>query len=1025
MVSKVKSSSIAGKLLFSKHWTSQHTVPLCSTKSLQIESDSFSYLSKLKYLDLSNNNIKSLPLKLPQNIRVLSFIATLLGNLHTSDFQNLLFLETILLGNNCNEAALSELCNNNFSIENLTFSSKTFSHLGIPYNNLTEVPHWLLSPSLLGLNLQGNPIHLIRSNDFQTCPNLTRLTLSWTSKFDKIPLTIMKGAFDNLNKLVVLELAGNMLKQLPNFSLHHKPHLLGLGLAFNCLKMSVHDPSNISTAPLIGLQLNGNTFCDNKIYPSKTRIHKLRLRDAFSKMTELISLDYGAFTAISLPLQAMFWDLSYGYQYDIVDEESIRVLKDLSKLRKLSLALNGIRFVDMSAFCLLNLTFLDLGINQIERLSFETSQPLRMKRNIENRFDERMLTMLMHHHKHYLSDTSKHSFLLLHRNAITRIPIDAFKCFTTISYLDLSYNQINYINNYTFMHMKQLEVLDLQFNPIRRIHPDSTKSLAKLSTLSLNYTTFQKDFTLRFLTNLSSGITLHYGDITDNIYRLLAAYRKNASHFSEVVAIHFTGIPIPIYDVANNAPIFSPFPNLQQIILTKAQLTTTLGDHFFGGVNKVTNVISHNCQLRNYPYKALKQLKQLMHLDLSQNDIEVLNRSWFNSSQTLISLDLSYNFIGYIEPGTFEILVKSGLKDLDLSHNYISDVSHSIIGIAVLKNLRYLDLRKNMLSCDCSLKDNFGWLIYSNDTKLVLSGFLSKCPAVVENYYGGCLRCFTVTSSHSQSLFMHSLINTCEVDFLIILIVCFTMFTLSFQILSITFNSKSFKNWFIKLWSRNTLLQNFQNNDDNLQPKIYAYDGFVFFDKNDSTIGDWVDNMLVPNLKNGYPSFRIGVAGKEEWCGDTQVKQLLLKMEASRKTIVLLAESYAQSSQCKYVLSVLEEYVHSNSENRSIVITFSQRALAGRAFQMRRRRCQWSVLNHPDPSLDDVLFWELLRNAIASKQRSVFQQILICIYEFDFTFSFWSESRLKLMLFVRVIHHVGPTLPNQESWKIMNMFKYV
>ena len=319
----------------------------------------------------------------------------------------------------------------------------------------------------------------------------------------------------------------------------------------------------------------------------------------------------------------MFWDLSYGYQYDIVDEESIRVLKDLSKLRKLSLALNGIRFVDMSAFCLLNLTFLDLGINQIERLSFETSQPLRMKRNIENKFDERMLTMLKLHHKHYLSDTSKHSFLLLNRNAITQIPIDAFKCFTTISYLDLSYNQINYIDNNTFMHMKQLEVLDLQFNPIRRIHDDSTKSLAKLSTLSLNYTTFQKDFTLRFLTNLSSSITLHYGDITDNIYRLLAAYRKNASHFSEVVAIHFTGIPIPIYDVANNAPIFSPFPNLQQIILTKAQLTTALGDHFFGGVNKVTNVILHNCQLRNYPYKALKQVKQLMHLDLSQNDIEV------------------------------------------------------------------------------------------------------------------------------------------------------------------------------------------------------------------------------------------------------------------------------------------------------------------------------------------------------------------------------------------------------------------
>ena len=181
------------------------------------------------------------------------------------------------------------------------FFFQKLTSIRIPYNNLTKVPRLLLSSSLLGLNLRGNPIHLIKADDFQTCPNLTHLTLSWASKFDKIPLTIIKGAFDNLNKLKILDLAGNMLRTLSYFSMHSKPHFLGLGLAFNCLKMSVHDPADISSASLIELQISGNTFCNSKTYPSKPRIHRLLLKENFVKLTKLESLEYGAITKVKTP----------------------------------------------------------------------------------------------------------------------------------------------------------------------------------------------------------------------------------------------------------------------------------------------------------------------------------------------------------------------------------------------------------------------------------------------------------------------------------------------------------------------------------------------------------------------------------------------------------------------------------------------------------------------------------------------------------------------------------------------------
>ena len=143
----------------------------------------------------------------------------------------------------------------------------------------------------------------------------------------------------------------------------------------------------------------------------------------------------------------------------------------------------------------------------------------------------------------------------------------------------------------------------------------------------LNYSTYQGEFTLQFLSHLSNNITLEYGDVTDNIYRLLAAYRKNSTRFRKIISIKLTDIPIPIYEVANNNPIFEPFPNLNQITLLKARLSTSLGDNFFGRITDVTNVALRNYELREFPYNALRKLPNLVYLDLSNNYIECFNKS--------------------------------------------------------------------------------------------------------------------------------------------------------------------------------------------------------------------------------------------------------------------------------------------------------------------------------------------------------------------------------------------------------------
>ena len=146
----------------------------------------------------------------------------------------------------------------------------------------------------------------------------------------------------------------------------------------------------------------------------------------------------------------------------------------------------------------------------------------------------------------------------------------------------------------------------------------------------------------------------------------------------------------------------------------------------------------------------------------------------------------------------------------------------------------------------------------------------------------------------------------------------------------------------------------------------YAFDGFIYYDKEDKIIADWVDFVLVPKLEQDKTSFQICVVGKDDWCGATEVEQLLLRMEASRKTIVLLSGNFSKSYQCRYVLAVLEEWIYSQGKDKSITITFASHPPDVETFRIRHHRNPGSVLNY-SVSLNEAnlnpVSWELLKNS--------------------------------------------------------------
>ena len=958
-----------------------HSIILsCKSNHLEISSNAFKSLSNLKYLDLSGNLLKNIPTGLPKNLLVLNIFFSRLGQLNSSHVKDLTSLRVVRLSSNCFGKSTTSFCIQNFSIEHFSLPSSNLSYLDLSFNNLTNVPSKLFSNTLLGLNLRGNPIHNISRNDFKNCTSLTHLYLSWTAKYDFVPLNIHPHALINLNNLKHLDLSGNMLKNWSQHTLPNNSQLQAWNLAFNCFKEHVQDPSFLpSLKNLIILDLSGNTFCSSQFYPNRPTVSVMKLGSAFFKFPNLETLLLGTTTQPTETILFFEYFIANGVKFDTVDSESLKVLRNLTRLHTLEMSLVGIRNLSMKAFeGLKNLKNLQLKYNHIGEPQMQndgkqttlSKHVLKHKSPVSHGFPEisvspnRPQLSL----ERLLSFKPNQSWLELSRNAISDLHKYPLKYFPMTTNLDLSDNRINYISADAFQNLTKLIEINLKFNPIRFIHPNALNRLTDLSKFMLHFTVYQEEFNLTFLQNSASDLVLQYGDISNNFFRLMEYYWEDNITINTVTNLQLSNIQIRIYDIATNKNIFKPFPNLTQLSIEGGKATYPLQNKFFDGVSGLNRLVMTNCWLQKFPYEALSTLPYLTHLDLSYNEMHKLEPFYFsNISTNLLIFNMSHNFINHITPDTFQHLMQRcpNLKTIDLSFNDIVYIGPNVIGKSVLERLTYFDLRGNVFECDCTLSENFGVLIQKGMRKLVLPGFLPVCDQAVQDYYGGCLTCRGQSFTPSISLFQYSLTNHCQQLFLTFLSLSCATFVFLFVTLTLLANSRFMKNFLIKALSVNVI--GVKQSKLNNKSRKYAFDGFVYYDKEDETIADWVDFVLVPNLEQGDPSFKVCVVDKNDWCGAPQVEQLLLRMEASRKTIVLLSGKFSASTQCQYVLGVLEEWLYTKGIDKSILITFAPHPPRKGTFQTRHRRNPGSVLNYA-ASLNEEnsapMFWELLRNSM-------------------------------------------------------------
>ncbi|XP_047443837.1 podocan [Mugil cephalus] len=215
-----------------------------------MDNETFSHLSSLECLDLSNNNLSVVPKGLPRNLVLLHLEKNSIRSIPGDALTPVRNLEYLLLHNNKLRSR---------SIHPAAFQGLKKLHTLHMYNNLLErVPRGLPRRAKT-LMLLHNSISEIARNDLSLLYTLTELNLSYNKLTSS---KIQRDAFRKLRLLETLDLSGNSLLTMP----------LGLPRSLRVLEIKNNQLNSIPDGALTGMEklqkliLSDNQLKLNSVY---------------------------------------------------------------------------------------------------------------------------------------------------------------------------------------------------------------------------------------------------------------------------------------------------------------------------------------------------------------------------------------------------------------------------------------------------------------------------------------------------------------------------------------------------------------------------------------------------------------------------------------------------------------------------------------------------------------------------------------------------------------------------------------
>ena len=303
-------------------------------------------------------------------------------------------------------------------------------------------------------------------------------------------------------------------------------------------------------------------------------------------------------------------------------------------------------------------------------------------------------------------------------------------------------------------------------------------------------------------------------------------------------------------------------------------------------------VLSHNsirklCDTRSY-------FKDLLILDLSWNDLNLICHGILGQFSNLTELNLSYNKLTELPS---DITTLENLKVLHLVDSYLKMLPESI---TTMSNLKTIDISGNVLRCDCDTFWMTKWLINS--------------LSVVTNPHG--IMCFSGKGRGKRLIDLHQDDVGCYEPLehaLIGLGVSVAFVSVS---LILIFKYRGI----LKIWLYTRFgFHPWDKGDDD--PKEKDYDAFVSYCNKDLK---WVAGTLLPYLEAPQCGFHLCVHERDFVPGVAITKNITTAIEYSRRTILVLSPDFIKSGWCDLEFQIAHQRALEDRSNFLIVVLLQE-----------------------------------------------------------------------------------------------------
>ncbi|CEF60040.1 Leucine-rich repeat and Leucine-rich repeat,typical subtype and Leucine rich repeat 4-containing protein [Strongyloides ratti] len=295
-------------------------------------------------------------------------------------------------------------------------------------------------------------------------------------------------------------------------------------------------------------------------------------------------------------------------------------------------------------------------------------------------------------------------------NNIEKINANAFRGLeNSVSYIDLSFNNLDVFPYWSFIYLRRLQYLYLRNNNIELI---SSNSFDSNELINLHYLHIDNNRIPEISSNVFAKLPLKILTLTNNkITRIgIQAFPSTLEHLS----------------LKNNFLYEVPFDSMsdKNILLTTLDLDGNniekINKHDSIFFKKEISLYLSDNHLKTLQSNAFGSFHKFLKLDLSYNQISDVNNNAFNGITSIKYLDLSNNKIISLPRGVFENLEKS-IKWFSLEYNNLHIIPSSI---NILRVLEYLNLSNNKLN---NLSD-----ILEGNYKNVLNELLLSSNRIIE-----------------------------------------------------------------------------------------------------------------------------------------------------------------------------------------------------------------------------------------------------------------------------------------------------